>query len=143
MAMEELPLVAWLAGLVIFLLLAGGLVYVLRAKGLTYGLNFFLSVPFALLFVTATITYAAAAAPLFMMDEGVREAAVENLVWGSGIFLGALALGYLGNALRSTFLFAIPYTLAQGVVASLSALVVVFLLLRTIDKDRKIPTGGS
>ncbi|MCG5549312.1 hypothetical protein [Halorhodospira halochloris] len=138
MTITDIPLVGWLAALAVLLLLAGWLVYALRARGHEYGLKFFLSVPFALLFLISTATYVAAAAPFIIMDEGIREVAWENIVWGSSIYLAAMVLSYISNSLRSNFLFAIPYTLAQGVVASLSALIAVFLLLRHFDKDKKI-----
>ncbi len=138
---SDLPLVVWLAigaGLLgAFALLC----YIVAAKGREYGLRFIFSLPFALLLLIATLTLIASGAPFVMELEEAHAIARQNLYWGGALYAASLAIAFLYNAWKGTILLAMPFTLLQGVVALLSALILVYMVLHLMDK-KKTARGG-
>lgn len=134
---QEVPTVVWIAALLLLAGLLAFIVHRIRAIGIErYGMAFFFSLPFGLLFLTSTAAYAGALFPLFLGLESPGERAVVNAQWGSAIFLGSVVLAYLVNAVRSSWSFAVLYTVPQAAVASFSALILALWFLNQNDKKK-------
>ena len=134
----DIPLVVWLLALALAVAAFAGLCYAIARKAHEHGLNFILSPSFGLLLLVASVTLLSAGLPLLGAEnEEARQAAEQNLTWGGVIFGISAVLALIYNALKSTVLLAIPFTVLQAIISWLTAIILIYLILKLIERNKK------
>jgi|TARA_Y100000310_G_scaffold177535_1_gene177597 hypothetical protein len=130
--LPDIPFVGWMAILALAFIFFVVLILQLWAEGKKYGLNFFLSLPFTLMFVSSSAVYYSIYPTMFADEANAAQVWSENVTWGLYAFVGSCIISLLMNIKASNPFFGSLYTLGQALVSSLSAFVLFFIIFRAL-----------
>jgi hypothetical protein len=132
---DSIPLSTWVWVTIVGLVVAFGASMTLMVAGRKYSMNFFLSLPFWLMFGGISPIYYSTWTAYFA-DEAIQaKVLADRFETGLMIAAGCFVLSAILNIRKSTLLFGIVYTLGQTFVAGLSAFLLFFILTRFFIRE--------